>query len=248
MKRLHLASLLIFSAIGACTSQPQSPSARPAQAAPPSAANADDRDATAPAAEPGAAQSLERLMAGNKRFVSGHPLHPHDSTGRRGELTAGQHPYAIVLGCSDSRVPPPIVFDAGLGDLFEVRVAGNSAEDPAIASIEYAAEHLHVPLLVVLGHEKCGAVAATIATVQSGDKPPGHLSAVIDPIRPAVEKAKGEPGDLESNSITENVKHAVEQLEHSDPVLAEMVHSGHLKIVGAVYHLGTGEVVMTGAE
>src|SRR3954469_18764472 len=241
MRHLRLATLFIVGAIGACTAQPQSQTtgAEPASPAAAAAVNAGN---------PTAAQSLEMLMAGNKRFIAGQCIHPHDSTDRRAELAGGQHPYAIVLGCSDSRVPPPIVFDAGLGDIFEIRVAGNTADDSAIASIEYAAEHLHVPLLVVLGHEKCGAVGATIATVQSGEKPAGHLAAVIDPIRPAVAKAKVESGDLEANTIKENVKQVVTQLEHSDPILAEMIHSGHLKVVGGVYHLGTGKVELAGSD
>lgn len=233
-KVLFFAIVGICGAIGGCAAEPQSP---------PSAAGTADHT-VAPGA-PTAEQSLALLVAGNKRYVAGHSVHPHDSTERRGELTAGQHPYAIILGCSDSRVPPPIVFDAGLGDLFEVRVAGNTADDAAIASIEYAAEHLHVPLLLVLGHEKCGAVTATVEAVQSKEKPPGHLAAIIDPIRPAVDKAKGESGELVDNTITENVKDVVRELKNSQPVLAEMVHSGNLKIVGAVYHLGTGEVVLT---
>jgi len=240
MRHLRLAMLFVLGAIGGCAAEPTS-----------QATGSDAHSGAAvasSAASPTAAQSLDMLIAGNKRFVSGHLNHPHDTSDRRTELAGGQHPYAIVLGCSDSRVPPPLVFDAGLGDLFEIRVAGNTADDSAIASIEYAAEHLHVPLLIVLGHEKCGAVGATIATVQSGDKPAGHLAAVIDPIRPAVAKAKSESGDLEANTIKENVKQVVTQLENSDPILAEMIHSGHLKVVGAVYHLGTGKVVLTGSD
>ncbi|HEY2585365.1 MAG TPA: carbonic anhydrase [Tepidisphaeraceae bacterium] len=239
-----VATLLICGWVGGCAAESKAPAAAPA----PAAVNPGEPAAAAPAVAPTADQAFEWLKAGNARFVSGHPIHPHDNTGRRVELTASQHPYAIVLGCSDSRVPPPLVFDAGLGDLFEIRVAGNTADDSALASIEYAAEHLHAPLLVVLGHEKCGAVAATVDAAKSSEKPAGHLSAIIDPIRPAVEKAKGEEGDLTTNAVKENVKNVVRVLEHSEPVLAEMVHSGHLKVVGAVYRLDTGEVVFTEAN
>lgn len=240
MKLPLFATLLICGAVGGCATEPQSRAAAPA----PADVHSGQPGAVTPAAEPTAAQSLEWLKAGNKRFVMGRPLRPHDDPERRSELVAGQHPYAIVLGCSDSRVPPPIVFDAGLGDLFEIRVAGNTADESAIASIEYAAKHVHVPLVVVLGHEKCGAVAATVDAVKTGEKPAGRLAAIIDPIRPAVEKAQGEEGDLTANATRENVQAVVRQIEHSEPVLAEMVHSGRLKVVGAVYHLDTGEVVL----
>ena len=182
--------------------------------------------------------ALAELKAGNERHVEHHYLHPHQTVARKSELVTGQHPHAVILSCSDSRVPPEIVFDQGLGDLFTVRVAGNIAADAEIASIEYAVEHLHTPLVVVMGHQSCGAVAAAI---QGGDAP-GHLAALVDPIRPSVEKARGLPGDLSDNAIRLNVEAVVAQLRSSQPILSEMVATGKLRVVGSVYSLGTGKV------
>ena len=240
MKLRHTAVLLACALLGGCDDKRQA-GAPPAS---PAAGTAQQAAASQPAEALTGDQALDLLMAGNKRFIAGQPLHPHDNTQRRGELTASQHPFAIVLGCSDSRVPPPLVFDAGLGDIFEIRIAGNSADAAVIASIEYATEHLHAPLVLVLGHEKCGAVSATIEAMGQNKTPEAHLPAIVDPIRAAVEKAKGEPGDLTSNAVAENVRLVVHQLEHTDPILVESVRSGHLKIAGAVYHLDTGQVVM----
>src|SRR5262249_27440652 len=143
-----------------------------------------------------------------------------------------------ILSCADSRVAPEIIFDQGLGDLFDVRVAGNIAGDPELASIEYAAEHLQVPLVVVMGHQKCGAVTAAA----EGGEAHGHLPALIEAIRPAVEKAKGLPGDHIENAVRINVENVVRQLRESEPVLKELVGKQQLRIVGAVYSLDTGKV------
>jgi carbonic anhydrase len=187
---------------------------------------------------PSAASVLADLKAGNERYVSGHPLHPHQTVARRQELASGQEPRAIILACADSRVGPEIVFDQGLGDIFVVRVAGNIADPDDIASIEYAAEHLHAPLLVVVGHEKCGAVAAAAA----GGEAPGHLGVLVKAILPAVEKARGEPGDLVENAVRINVENVVAQLRSSEPILAHLVKEGKLQVTGAVYSLDTGKV------
>jgi len=183
-------------------------------------------------------QVLSELKAGNQRQVSGHSAHPHTSAGWRNGLTNGQHPHSVFLTCADSRVAPELIFDQGFGDVFDVRVAGNVADDAVIASIEYAAEHLHTPLVVVMGHQKCGAVTAANA----GGTPEGHLSALVQPILPAIEKAKTMPGDRVENAIRINVQNVVAQLRESKPVLAELVASGKLQIVGAVYSLDTGKV------
>lgn len=182
--------------------------------------------------------SLDVLKAGNQRFVADQPLYERHDSDRRTEVAAGQHPIAIIVGCSDSRVPPEIVFDQGLGDLFVVRVAGNIVDDHALGSIEYAVEHLHVSLIVVLGHDRCGAVAAAVA----GGEAPGHIQSLIDSIRPAVETAKTEPGDLLNNAIDENIKNVVNELEHCKPILAHEVETGHLEVLGARYNLDTGVV------
>ena len=144
----------------------------------------------------------------------------------------------MILSCADSRVPPEIIFDQGLGDLFAIRVAGNITDDAILASIEYAAEHLHTPLLVVMGHGSCGAVTAA---TEAGE-PPGHMSALVRPIRPAVEKARGMPGDLVANAVRLNVEMVVAQIRDSAPLLSAMVKTGQLRVVGAVYSLENGEV------
>ena len=181
---------------------------------------------------------LAELKAGNQRHVKAAYQHPHETTSRRQELTKGQSPHAVILACADSRVAPEIVFDQGLGDLFVVRVAGNIAADDDIASIEYAVEHLHTPLVVVMGHQSCGAVGAAIA----GGEAPGHLPALIAALEPAVAEAKKMKGDVSDNAIRINVEHVVDQLRHSKPVLAQAVESGKLRVVGAVYSLNTGAV------
>jgi carbonic anhydrase len=144
----------------------------------------------------------------------------------------------MILSCADSRVPPEIVFDQGLGDLFAIRVAGNITDDAILASIEYAAEHLHTPLLVVMGHGSCGAVTAATETGEL----PGHLSSLVRAIRPAVEKARGMPGDVVANAVRLNVELVVAQIRDSAPLLSEMVKTGQLRVVGAVYSLENGEV------
>jgi carbonic anhydrase len=180
------------------------------------------------------------LVAGNRRYVSGHPVWPHQSVSRREEVAGGQHPIAVVLSCSDSRVPPEIVFDQGLGDLFVVRVAGNVVDDNALGSIEYAVEHLGPRLIVVLGHQKCGAVAAAVA----GGNAEGHVDSIVKAIQPAVAAARNEKGDLVDNAVRENVRHVVDELDSSQPVLAGLVGDGKVKVIGARYDLGTGKVDM----
>ena len=187
---------------------------------------------------PSAETVLRELQAGNDHHVSKHYEHPHQNAARQRELTAEQHPHAIVLSCADSRVAPEIVFDQGLGDLFDIRVAGNVAADAEVASIEYAVAHLHAPLLVVLGHQKCGAVTAA---AEPGEAE-GHLPSLIAMIRPAVERARREPGDLIDNAVRVNVETVVSQLHASQPVIAEAVGHGTLTVIGAVYSLDTGKV------
>jgi len=181
---------------------------------------------------------LSELKNGNAHHVAKRYQHPHQTADRQRELASAQHPHAIVLSCADSRVAPEIVFDQGLGDLFDVRVAGNVAGDPEIASIEYAASHLHVPVLVVVGHQHCGAVSAAA----EGGEAEGHLPALLAMIRPAVEAARKQPGDPIENAVRLNVENVVRQLHDSTPVLAELVGHGKLTIVGAVYSLDTGKV------
>ncbi len=152
-------------------------------------------------------------------------------------LAAGQHPFAVILGCADSRVPPEIIFDQGLGDLFVIRVAGNILDDAILGSIEYAVEELGTSLVLVLGHERCGAVAATVKHAEV----PGHISTLLSAIQPAVDRAKNESGDLLDNAVRANIRLVVEQLKSSMPV-AEFVQDDRLNVVGAQYNLDHGAV------
>jgi len=181
---------------------------------------------------------LAELKTGNAHHVRHQYSHPHETVARQRELVTGQHPHAELLSCADSRVPPEIIFDQGLGDLFVVRVAGNVATDTEIGSLEYGAEHLQITLLVVLGHESCGAVTAAV----QGGNAEGHIAALINLIKPAVDQSRGTPGDPVANAVRANVQMVVQQLRSSTPILSELVAHGKLKVVGGVYSLETGEV------
>lgn len=184
---------------------------------------------------------LKMLQAGNARFVSGKLRHPHASAQRRGQLTQGQHPKAAILGCADSRVPPELVFDEGLGDLFVVRVAGNVADSVDVGSIEYAVEHLGVGLVVVLGHHSCGAVKAT---ADAGGKAEGNIGAIVSEIAPAVEQARAAPGKegLVDDAVHVNARRTAAALVERSPVLKQAVEEKKVRIVAAVYDLATGKV------
>ena len=188
------------------------------------------------AASDSAAESMRRLTDGNQRFAKGRLEHPGQTTERRSALVKTQHPFAAVLSCSDSRVPPEIVFDVGLGDLFTIRVAGNIVDNAVLGSIEYGAEHLNVPLVVVLGHTGCGAVKATL----EGDEPGTHIEELIDSIRPAVKEAKREKGDVYNNAVRENVYRSVKQLREAKPILTALYQNRKIQVVGAIYHMDTG--------
>ena len=181
---------------------------------------------------------IKKLVEGNKRFTSLKMIHPDQTATRRTEVRNEQHPFAIILSCSDSRVPPEIIFDQGIGDLFVVRVAGNVLDNAVIGSIEYAVEHLNVKLIVVLGHERCGAVSAAV----KGGEVPGHLRYLVEAIQPAVEKAKQLSGDLLENAVLINVKNVVAQLKSSEPIIEEFVHENKVNVVGARYDLDDGAV------
>jgi carbonic anhydrase len=187
-------------------------------------------------------EALQKLINGNKLYMAGKSRHPHQTLERRVEVAQGQKPFAVILGCSDSRVPPEILFDQGLGDLFVIRVAGNVVDDAVQGSIEYAVEELGVPLIMVLGHEKCGAVKAAVDVFEKGGKLPGQIETVVDKIKPAVQKVKGQPGNLLDNAIKANVVMVVGQLKASEPILAKFVKEGRLKVVGANYELDSGIV------
>jgi carbonic anhydrase len=185
-------------------------------------------------------QALAELQAGNRRYVTFKRIYPHQSRSRLLSVAKSQHPIAVILGCADSRVSPELAFDQGLGDLFTIRVAGNIADDAVIGSIEYAVDHLGVSLVVVLGHERCGAVAAAV----QGGEAPGHIGALTGPIAPAVKIARGQKGDLLDNAVKANARQVAHQLRITGPLLANRVKSGRLKIVGARYDLDTGAITI----
>jgi len=187
------------------------------------------------------AAALQRLKLGNARYVAGNHLRV-DHSNRREAVAPAQLPFAIVLGCSDSRVPPEILFDQGLGDVFTIRVAGNIADDLAIGSMEYAVAHFATPLIVVLGHQSCGAVAATVDAVASGATVPPHISSLVAAIKPAVEASKGMAGNAVENAIATHIQQTVAALKTTGPVLADAVAQKKLAIVGAEYHLANGLV------
>jgi carbonic anhydrase len=186
-------------------------------------------------------EALARLKKGNERYVEG-VMKRHDFGAERGALAGGQNPFAGILSCADSRIAPEYAFDSGRGDLFVVRVAGNFAETDGIASFEYAVKFLGTPLLVVLGHEKCGAVDAAIKTVKDGAELPGHLPQLVEHIAPAVKTAMAQQGDLLANSIRENVVANVEALKTASPILSQYVTDGKLQVVGGIYKLKDGHV------
>jgi carbonic anhydrase len=212
------------------------------------------------------AEAISRLKEGNGRFTAGNPQHPHESSDernymaansyesagaislgmtseqaakRRAELAKSQHPFAIILSCSDSRVPPEIVFDEGLGDLFIVRVAGNVLNDEGLGSIEYGVDILGARLIVVLGHQSCGAVDAAMKTIAAKGKAPGHIQSLVTAIKPVVDSTP--KGDLDT-TIKANVKHVVDALRSSTPILKAKVDSGDVQVIGGYYALDTGAV------
>jgi carbonic anhydrase len=182
-------------------------------------------------------------MEGNQRYVSQKEQHPDESLARRMELVGGQHPFAVILGCADSRVPPELLFDQGLGDLFVIRVAGNIVDNAILGSIEYAVEHLGTRLILVLGHEKCGAVSAAV----EGGKAAAHLTTLVAAIRPAVLASAGQPGDRVHNCVIENARRVARQVRGSAPVLRGAAVKG-LKVVAADYALDTGKVTLLDAR
>ena len=210
--------------------------------------------------------AIARLKEGNARFTAGNRPHSHESSDerayigknsyqnpgvislgmtseqaakRRAELTKSQHPFAIILSCSDSRVPPEIVFDEGLGDLFVIRVAGNVLNDEGLGSIEYAVNVLGVCLILVLGHQRCGAVDAAMKTVAANGEAPGHIQSLVTAIKPVVQSIP--KADLDT-LIKANVKHVVDALRSSTPILKAKVDAGDVQLIGGYYTLDTGVV------
>ncbi|WP_306547509.1 carbonic anhydrase [Desulfobulbus sp.] len=189
-------------------------------------------------------EALQRLLAGNKRFLSGKLEHPNHCEESRKGLILGQEPLAAVLTCADSRVPPVDVFDQGLGDIFVVRVAGNIINDHILGSIEYAVSHLHTPLVMVMGHSSCGAVSA----VAQGVKLHGHIASLTPSIDAALKKTKGMEGHWTNNAAKELAITTAKKIEESEPIVADLVKEGRVLVVATYYDLETGEVSMLNGD
>lgn len=185
-----------------------------------------------------AEESLNKLKIGNQNYVKMHLKHPNQTVKRRAELTKGQHPFVAVLSCSDSRVPPEIIFDQGLGDVFTIRNAGNVLDDHVIGSIEYAVVHCGVKLVVVLGHEDCGAVKATIAKNNESK----YIESLTKNIEPAVQASKGSGSELATEVAKNNAIFAVKNLIAADPILCEYIKTHGVKVIPALYNIHTGAV------
>src|SRR4029077_2726651 len=222
MRKIQLASCFVI--VGLLSASQFAGAADPAHS---------DQPSVAPA------EALSKLKEGNGRYTSGNLQHAGQTTERRKELANVQHPFAVIVSCSDSRVPPEIVFDQGLGDLFIVRVAGNVINDEGLGSIEYAVDHLGSRLIVVLGHQRCGAVDAAKQTIAAKGKAPGHIQSLVTAIKPAVEATAKD--DLET-TIKANVKNVVQALRSSTPILKAEVDSGKIQVVRDYYSLDTGAV------
>jgi carbonic anhydrase len=220
-KKRHLFCFIVVSLLGA---------SQFARAADPTHS---DQPSVAPA------EAISKLKEGNGRYTSGNLQHPGQTAERRTELAKTQHPFAGIVSCSDSRVPPEIVFDQGLGDLFIVRVAGNVINDEGLGSIEYTVDHLGTRLILVLGHQSCGAVKAARETIAAKGKAPGHIESLVTAIKPAVEATAKD--DLDT-TVKANVKNVVKALRSSTPILKAKVDSGEIQVIGGYYSLDTGAV------
>lgn len=192
-------------------------------------------------------QALQALVTGNERFAGGQPENPRRTPEDYARVAARQTPEAVVVSCADSRVPPELVFDVGVGDVFVIRVAGNVVHGAGAAvkgSIEYGIAELNVPLIMVLGHTGCGAVKAAVQHIDKKDSLPGAINELVELVKPAVTKAKGQPGDLVENAIRVNVQLGVDRLKTLDPIVAPRVKDGRVQVVGGVYDLHTGKVTL----
>lgn len=188
-------------------------------------------------------QALDLLRQGNAAFLRGDRASVVTDAQRRLTLAGGQEPFAAYVTCSDSRVPPELLFGRGLGELFIIRNAGNTVDTVALGSVQYAVAVLQVPLVVVMGHESCGAVKAAAEVVSDNATFPGAIGQMIEPIIPAVLQARGQEGDKLENAVRQNVRRVVKQMrEQTDPILLEPQQTGRLKVVGAYYELGSGKV------
>ncbi|MGQ4430702.1 MULTISPECIES: carbonic anhydrase [unclassified Streptomyces] len=212
-------AFLTATAVGALATAPATAAADPLP-----------RPTTAPAA-------LAELLDGNRRYATDHSRHPDESRRLRRQLAVAQHPFAVIVGCIDSRVPPELIFDQGLGDLLCIRTAGEVLDEAVLASIQYGVEELRIPLVMVLGHERCGAVAATLAHLETGAPVPGHLALLVDEITPAARRTRALPGDWAEHTMTAHTAWVRDAIR-ADPAFT----SAH--VVAARFDLDTGLVTL----
>ena len=224
MKKILVALLLVALAIGTTACSPKSKS------------NGADYEVELEEAE----QALEKLLAGNEKYLA-ESIKPNVRASLRKDLaTNGQHPYAIVITCSDSRVPAELIFDSSLGDIFVIRTAGNVVSDFEIGSVEYGTEHLGSPLILVLGHTNCGAVTAATEGGEAG----GKIQAIVDEIEPSVQKAKDAGAkDVLSKAIEFNVMNSINKISSSE-IIKELMEEGKVEVVGGVYDINTGAITI----
>ncbi|RIV38004.1 carbonic anhydrase [Micromonospora radicis] len=187
--------------------------------------------------------ALAELLAGNRRFVSGQPVHGHDVTAAAASASGDQQPYAVLLGCIDSRVPLEAIFDQTFGSICVIRTGGHVLDRAVLGSIEYVVDVLGVPLVMVLGHERCGAVQATVEALRAGHRPSGALAHLVDRITPAVTDVGLDDPQVQPLAIRRHVSRTVHTLR-ADPLLAEPLHAGRVAVTGALYDLATGEVTL----
>jgi len=186
------------------------------------------------------AQAWAKLARGNERFVAGQYSHPHQDAARRDSLTGGQTPFAVFFGCADSRVAAEIIFDRGLGDLFVVRTAGHVIDPGVLGSIEFGVAVLDIPLVVILGHDSCGAVSATVNAVRDGVLPGGYIRDIVERVTPSVLAARQAGMSTPDEIEAEHVRHTLRLLTERSRLIGDRVDSGRLAVVGATYNLGDG--------
>jgi carbonic anhydrase len=187
-------------------------------------------------------QALRRLLEGNERFVAHQESFPNRGPEVRLRLADAQYPFAVILGCADSRTPPELLFDEGLGDLFVIRNAGNIVDIMALASVEYGVAHLGVSLVLVMGHERCGVITTAVAVAREGKEVQGHLWNLIDAVRPAIDKADNGSGDVVDEAVRAHVGLQVDRLCRADPIVSRAVKAGTVRVVGARYDIDRGRV------
>lgn len=188
--------------------------------------------------------ALNLLIEGNARYVA-NQTRERDFSAGCASRTQGQAPFAAILGCADSRVAPELAFDQGPGDLFVVRVAGNFVTPDGLASLEFGAAALRTKLIMVLGHNSCGAVSATVTALQKGNTLPGHIADLVRAMKPGIEPVLKQSGDdLQQRAVIANVRYNAQRLQHAKPILAEMIAKNEVRVVGAIYDLATGKVTL----